>query len=112
MILDEFIELWQALLQYFYDYEKYVEIDQNRPRRLQNEALEVFESLSELFWTRWAIRGRSGDAPEASRGPSGSARGGLPLTTSSGPFGRHRSVGRPPGRPRPTNDETKRTKRT
>ena len=39
MILDEFIELWQALLQYFYDYEKYVEIDQNRPRRLQNEAL-------------------------------------------------------------------------
>ena len=39
MILDEFIELWQALLQDFYDYEKYVEIDQNRARRLQNEAL-------------------------------------------------------------------------
>ena len=38
MILDEFIELWQALLQYFYDYEKYVDIDKDTPPRLENEA--------------------------------------------------------------------------
>ena len=43
------------------------------------------------FWTPWAHRGRSGGAPEAFRGHSGSARGGLEeapgrLLESPGPF--------------------------
>ena len=63
MILDEFIELWQALLQYFYDYEKYVEIDQNRPRRLQNEALRPPKAPREASWT--------------TKGPLGALRGGF-----------------------------------
>ena len=65
----------------------YPKITKTRPRRLKDEALMPSESIwssewtvlssPELFWTLWALRGRSRGAPEASRGRSGSARGGL-----------------------------------
>ena len=45
----------------------------------------VVWSSPELCWTRWALRGRSGGAPETSRGRSGVARGAL--GELSGPSG-------------------------
>ena len=42
-------------------------------------------SSPELCWTRWALRGRSGGAPETSQGRSGVARGAL--GELSGPSG-------------------------
>ena len=45
----------------------------------------VVLSPPELCWTRWALRGRSGGAPETSQGRSGVARGAL--GDLSGPSG-------------------------
>ena len=83
-----------------------------RPESLQNHGPEasggsLLSSRNavwtprELFGTRWTLRGHARGAPEASRRRSGSAWGGPPLTTYSGPCTRRESGGRPPGRPRP-----------
>ena len=41
-----------------------------------NSAMDYL-SLPELCWARWALQGRSGGAPETSRGRSGEAWGAL-----------------------------------
>ena len=55
-------------------------LPKSRPGSLRREVFELRKAVLSspgLFWRRWALRGRSRGGPEASRGRSGSARGGL-----------------------------------
>ena len=62
MILDEFTEFWQALPQYFADYENDLEIDRNRLRRLQHEALRPPKAPREPPKRPKVLLERSGEA--------------------------------------------------